>query len=438
VAELIVPETFDPYIELGSTGLKRTGGFIAEESLNALRGMQRYQTYQAMRDNEPILGASLRAIELMVSSADYMVEPAIDHSQAANDYAEWLDGALLQDMSISWQDTLTDICSMLYMGWSGLELCYKLRRGEQENPGESSQYSDGKIGWRKWAPRAQNTLYRWLFNASGEVSGFVQQDPYSEGRGMVSLPIEKLLLFYPTTTKQNPEGYSLLRNAYVPYYHKKHIVQIQGIGIERDLAGLPVAYVPPDILAPNAPPAKVAMRDAMKQLVTHVRRDEREGIIFPLQYDEHGNQLYKLELLHTGGTRQFNTVEIISQKNTEMALALLTDLLLLGHEGVGSFALADQKWEFLGQVVTAVQRAILAPINRHAIPRLWRLNGFPMELKPVLRHGEIQAVDLKELGQFLTDMARAGLSIDDLENEVRRRAGFQPRLDTTDVSTPLL
>jgi len=438
VAEQIVLESFDPYIELGSTGLKRTGGFIAEESLNALRGMQRYQTYQAMRDNEPILGASLRAIELLVSSAPYMVEPAIDGSQAANDYATWLEGALFKDMSISWNDTLTELCSMVYMGWSAAEICYKLRRGDHENPGESSQYNDGKAGWRKWAPRAQSTLYRWLFDAAGEVCGFLQQDPYGAGRGMVPMPIEKLLLCYPTTTKQNPEGYSLLRNAYVPYYHKKHIAQIQGIGVERDLAGLPVAYVPPDILAPNAPPAKVAMRDAMKQLVTHIRRDEREGIIFPLQYDEHGNQLYKLELLHTGGTRQFNTVEIIAQKNTEMAVALLTDLLLLGHEGVGSYALAEQKQNLLGQAINALLQAIVAPINRHAIPRLWRLNGFPMELKPTLTHGDVQSVDLKELGQFLTDMSRAGLSVDDLENEIRRQAGFQPRMDTTDVSTPLL
>jgi hypothetical protein len=37
---------------------------------------------------------------------------------------------------------------------------------------------------------------------------------------------------------------------------KTRIENIEGIGIERDLAGLPVAWVPPDYMAPEARPRR--------------------------------------------------------------------------------------------------------------------------------------------------------------------------------------
>ena len=39
----------------------------------------------------------------------------------------------------------------------------------------------------------------------------------------------------------NPEGRSILRNAYFSWYFEKKIAEIEGIGIARDLAGLPRA-----------------------------------------------------------------------------------------------------------------------------------------------------------------------------------------------------
>ena len=71
--------------------------------------------------------------------------------------------------------------------------------------------------------------------------------------------MEKCLLFRTQTHKNNPEGRSILRNAYRSWYFKKRIEEIEGVGIERDLAGIPIAYVDPAIMSAGATADQQAM-----------------------------------------------------------------------------------------------------------------------------------------------------------------------------------
>ena len=64
---------------------------------------------------------------------------------------------------------------------------------------------------------------------------------------LYTIPIDKALLFRTKSRKDNPEGRSILRNAYRSWYFKRRIQEVEGIGIERDLAGLPVMYAPADL-----------------------------------------------------------------------------------------------------------------------------------------------------------------------------------------------
>ena len=66
----------------------------------------------------------------------------------------------------------------------------------------------------------------------------------ASGLGTYTIPMSKALLFRTKSRKNNPEGRSILRNAYRSWYFKRRIQEIEGIGIERDLAGLPVMHGP--------------------------------------------------------------------------------------------------------------------------------------------------------------------------------------------------
>jgi len=223
--------------------------------------------------------------------------------------------------------------------------------------------------------------------------------------------MEKALLFRTSVYKNNPQGKSLLRNAYSAWYFKKHIEIIEGIGVERDLAGLPIAWVPPELLSSQASEEDRAILESIKRIVTNVRRDEQEGIVFPLLYDENGHKLYDFTLLSTGGTRQFNTDQIIARYDQRIAMTVLADFILLGHEHVGSFSLASSKTHLFSVALGSWLNMIAAQFNRVAIPRLFKLNGYSLKKLPKLVHGDIEVPNLTELGDYITKLAGAGMDL---------------------------
>ena len=225
------------YKQLGSTGLRRHGGYVYEEFLPNLRWPRAGDVYQEMADNDPVVGAILYLAEMLIRNAEWTTEAASDKSEDV-EAAEFL-YSCMHDMDMSWADTISEILSMLTYGFSFHEVVYKIRRGPHErNSKFRSKHSDGKIGWRRMPIRSQDTLHEWMFDDEGDIKAFVQHNPNTSK--IVVIPLSKGLLFRTRVSRDNPEGKSLLRNAYRPWYFKKHIEEIEGIGIERDLAGFSV------------------------------------------------------------------------------------------------------------------------------------------------------------------------------------------------------
>lgn len=409
------------FMELGTTGLRRSGGIITEEFLTALQGNRGAKTYREMSDNDPVIGAMLYAIDKVITRLDWHVEGEDERT------AEFVNSCL-NDMSDSWDATLSNILSMLPYGWSFHEIVYKPRRGLKSDP--PSRYNDARIGWRKWPVRAQETLQDWLIDPSGGIRGMVQSDP--NGGGIYTIPIEKALLFRTSTNRNNPEGKSLLRSAYRPWFYKRRIEEIEAIGIERDLAGLPMAYVPPEYLLPTATPAQKAVVQSIGDIVQNVKRNEQEGIVFPASYDDKGNRVFDLTLLSAPGSRQFDTGAVIQRYDQRIAMTLLADFLLLGSDKVGSFALGQTKMDLWTMAVDSIAKSIAEVINAHAIPRLLRLNAMRTDKLPYLTYGQIASVDLTQIADFVDKLASSGVIMPDrpLEDYMRSIADL-PAPDIT-------
>lgn len=335
------------------------------------------------------------------------------------------------DMSNSWEDVLSGILSFIPYGWSYHEIVYKRRLGPDQRDGKNrSKFDDGRYGWRHIALRSQDSMLRWEFDEHDQVQGMWQLAP---GHEMVFLPIDKCLLFRTTSVKGNPEGRSALRNAFRPWFYKRRIEEIEAVGIERDMAGLPIGWVPYEYLSDAATPGQRAMVDAVKDIVRNIKRDEQEGIVWPLAYapgpsgEATGNKLFDLTLLSTGGSRQFDTDKIISRYDQRIAMTMLADFILLGHEKVGSYSLGASKIDLFAAAIEAWLFHIADVFNNHAIPRLLRLNGVDQRYAPKLTFGSIQPVDLEALGSFLTSVSGTGMPLfpdEELESFVRTAAGL--------------
>ena len=424
----------DNFSELGATGLWRTGGFVIDDILPQLRGRQSLTAYRDMAENDPIIGAILFAVERVILQVDWRVDPYSDPTGEtpldADNAAAIFVQECMDDMSHSWHELMIAIVSFLTYGWSYFEIVYKQRKGpDQKDPSLRSKYSDNKVSWRKIAMRAQDSLWQWQFDESGGVKAMIQRDP-TTGRLNV-IPIEKSLLFRTTSARGNPEGRSILRNSFKSWYYKRRIEEFEAVGVERDLAGLPVGYVPAEWMSATATPAERASLNAMERIVRGVKRNETEGVILPMMFDENGKQLVDFKLLNSGGARQFNTDQIITRYNQQIAMTCLADFIMLGHESVGSFALGASKVDLFMAAVESWIRLIAEVFNSHAIPRLMALNGFDTARCPNLTYGQVNAIDLNELGGFLANLSTAQLLTPDnnLEDYLRELAGlplFQP------------
>lgn len=409
--------------EIGATGLRRFSGFIYEEFLNELTGWKGVAVYKEMQYNDATVGAVLFAIKMLCRKVKWFSEPA---SQAPEDQlaGEFLESCM-NDMSSTWIDTIDEILSMLGYGYSAHEIVYKRRCGDVFDPTMRSKYADGRIGWRKMPIRSQDTIYRWQFDDHGGIQGLEQLAPPHYYH--TTIPIEKLLLFRTTVERNNPEGRSIFRTAYRSWYMKKNIENIEAIGIERDLAGLPMAFVPPEILSSKANASQQAIRAAIQDIVVNVRRNAQEGMLFPLDYNAEGKLRYDFKLLSTGGSRQFDTSQVINRYDQRIAMTALADFILLGQEKVGSFALASSKTNLFSTAIGAFLDIIADVFNRYAIPRLFALNDFKVSDFPKIAHGDLGSVDLKELGDYIQKLSQAGMPLfpnQELEKHLIEVAGL--------------
>ena len=246
------------------------------------------------------------------------------------------------------------------------------------------------------------------------------------------IPRDKFLLFRADAHKNNPEGRSVLRGAYISYYYKKKLITYESIGVSRDLAGLPVLEVPLQILSSNASAGEKAVLAAMKNMIQRVGRDEYEGLVIPSEQLADGTPSgYKLKLLSAGGRRPIDVNEIIKRYESRIAMSMLGEFILLGSESVGSFALADSKTSLFSQALGTYLDSVASEFNNQAIPKLMRLNGFAEKDFPTLAYDDIEVPALGELTTALAGLVGSGvLTPDDkLEEYVREQANL-PAVDS--------
>lgn len=386
----------DIYEEYGRSGLRHWGGFVFEEWLQQLQyGRQAAEVYREMGDQDPIIGAILYSIQMLMRRVNWWCEPKGSRG------AKWFE-EVMQDMMFSWEDTISEIMSFLQYGYSWHEMVFKVRDGRSPDRVQNSKFTDGTIAFGKLPLRSQDSMWKWVFDDVGDIEGMIQNPP--PDYLLRFIPRQKSLHFRTTIFKDNPEGRSILRNAYRSWWFIKNIQQIEAIGIERDLAGLPVLCPPEGVDIWDTEDTEMAgMLQMAKNVVSSIRRDEQEGVVLPFGW--------VLTLQASAGQRQFNTSEIISRYETRMATSVLADLVMMGQDKVGSYALSVTKKDLFSASLGAYLDIISSIFNTQAIPPLWELNGFKDEM-PRLCHSTVETIDLDTIGNFINRIGRAGAPID--------------------------
>jgi hypothetical protein len=408
-------------VEYGRTGVKRFGMFVLDDFLEQLQtSAKAIAVYREMSDNDAVIGSMLFAIRMLCRGTRWYVESGEKKPGKNDDDAVEFLESCMNDMQTPWVDVINEALSFLPYGWAVQEIVYKQRVGfEEQDPTKHSNFDDGRMGWRKISLRSQITLFGWQFAEDGSNDAVAMRQLSPPDFKMVDIPLVKCLHYVTDSSKGNPEGRSILRNSVEAWTIRHQLEKIEAIGIERDLVGYPVLYIPGAIMNSEAEADQATLAE-YQTLVTGIRRDSSEGAILPsdtvLDMDGKptGVKQYSLELLTSGGQRSINTSEVIKRYDTKILSTLLADIINLGHDNVGSYALADAKNNVFIMAIEAFLDIICEAFNRQAIPRLFAMNPeLRKKIKklPVLKHDHIKGTDLEVLGNYLKSLKMAGIPI---------------------------
>lgn len=340
---------------VGVTGLKHIGGRIREEYLNALKSWTtEVKLYLEMKD-DPIIGAQLDAIKLPLQAASFDVEPAPGGAPNDEAAAEWLFDCLNNMDGQTWNSHVEDALECLDFGFALSEIVLEKR-------------IDGRLWLKNIDPRGQESLREWKYDDEeyrDKLTAFVQQDPNSGAA--YTIPIDKCCHFTFRGRKGNPQGHSVLRALYRPYKFARNLEDLEGIGIERDVGGMPIArlgegdYTTQDI-------------NDLKAALKGMRKDEEMYLIEP-----NGVEVRS----YASGTKIYDSNVVIDRWHKITLMRFFSQFLILGMGNVGTQALVKGSQDFFTLALEAVQRYLLEAWNLQLVPYLFRFNqwtgisGFP-------------------------------------------------------------
>lgn len=389
-----------PTEEVGFAGVRMNAGKVDDEFLPDLRGARGRRRYREMRDNDPIIGAFLYAIEMVLRRAEWRFDPT-DESEEARAEADFANEVFFDGMEVPWDEFMSQALSFLPYGFSLHELVM-LRR------------ADGFFGVRKLAYRPQTTIERWVYDDKGNLLGAVQKDPRTNRD--IPLSSERLLHLRLSTATNSPEGRSILRNAYRPYYYATHIENIEAIAIERELNGVPVIRIPSQYLTADSGP-EVQIREEYLRVARDLKMNEQGSLVIPSDtYRNADGSLtnipkVQVSLIASEGNRAIDTSKTIVRYRQDMARTVLADFVMLGAGERGSFALSKSKTDLFLTALQGHAELIASAINRQILPKLWVVNGKNPDLMPSLVAANVAPVDLEEIGTFVRDVSGAGFPV---------------------------
>lgn len=227
-----------PRLKLGQSslgGLNVFAGRIYEEKDAALRWPNAISTYNQMLKDASVAPA-VALVEMAIARVPWTVRIPEGYEDKLKDKAEFLQ-QVMKDMDQPWNTFIRQAATHNRYGFAVSEKVYRERSYKK-----GSKYDDGKIGLRKLAPVAQETIDNWEFSKDGrDLIGLYQRpSPMSNKLGGsvversedVFIPRKKFLLFRNNPYKDNPEGESPLKNCYIAWRYKTELEKAEAMGVE--------------------------------------------------------------------------------------------------------------------------------------------------------------------------------------------------------------
>lgn len=421
--------------ETGVSSIVSWGGFLDDgERDQALTGSNKYLTYSNILANVSIVAAGVRYFLNLVSRPQWKVE-APKGVPGAERYAELVESMMYdRNLRRPWTSIVKRAATFPLYGFSIQEWTAYLRK-------------DGVIGMLDIAPRPQSTIYRWDVSQHGEVFGASQLSPNTARE--IYIPRWKMVYVVDDSLSDSPEGLGLFRHVAESARRLRRYEQLEGWGYETDLRGVPVGRAPlaalRELLANNEitqadyDAALLGLRNFLRG---HVKTPNQGIMLDSITYEDRetrkpsGELKWNLELLRAEATSHPELLRSIERVNREIARILGVEQLLLGDNGVGSFAMAKEKNHNFAIVIDSTLEKLREVFEKDWLGPIWRLNGWPEEAMPEIKTDRLQFRDIEQVTGALERLARAGATMmpdDPAINDIRDQMGLSHPITIPDA-----
>lgn len=416
--------------EMGYNGLAISAGRINEEIKTELQFPNSIITYKQM-SYDSMIASALSYYEHMMLKAkfSFLPHPLADETQ--KEYASFLQECI-GDMEHSWQDFIQEVSSMNTYGFCVNEIVLRKRLHSK-----GSKYNDGKIGIKKLPIRSQDSISKWNYDKDQELVSLEQTVSRLDSSGRMALtvsgepitiPRNKFLLFRLGKKKDSPVGESPLRGCYYPWKFKTAVEELEAVGLNRDLAGVPIAWIPAQMMAKDADPELKAQYFEIQKIVRNINNNQQAGLVMPMIYDENTKlPLVKFELLKNEGGKAYDTTKIKDYYCKAILTALSADILLMGQSSTGSYALGNIKNTLSAIAIETKLKEICNVLNQQLIPLLAKLNGWDLSRLPTIGIDDLESVSLEDVSKYIQRIGAVGFlpRTPDVVNKVLNILGLE-------------
>lgn len=347
-----------------------------------LRGQEGIRTYMRILNNNSTAWALYYVQYVMLSQVGIKIKPGKNKKST-----QILEESL---KNIKVKDLFHKASLSLPFGFALMEVQFEINES-------------GRVIVKKLGHRPQSSIESWGMN-DGEYVSAIQ----NTGMGKyVEIPLWKCLHFkLMPGFDDSPEGRSQLRTAVRPFQYIETIQETEGIGIDRDLTGIPKLEVPMEITLPTASEEEQARYTEAKKMVASVRQGQFAGLVLPSEERPDGMKSgWRFSVVTSGGSKLINTNEIVKRYEVEILMIGLFEVLILGMQGKpGSNALASEQTTFGAMAIGTAIGLIFEELNRLR-DKLMILNGIDdkkgwAEFEP----SDIEKLDFTKIADFVQKM----------------------------------
>lgn len=359
--------------DIGSIGLPLFAGRLSLDTNTRLRWPNAGRIFRAMMDDEPAVGA-LRTAVFALLRTDVQVQPG-GTSKLEQRMAGHVE-ACLTGMDLPIGTALRQIAGAYFYGFSINELVYR-------------RQADGTVGWKYWGLRRQESFYRWETDPTGSIRAFTQRP--APTYDLRTIPLSKCLHVIADDSEGSPEGRGILRSMYRYWYMTTQFELLFGIALERFGTGLPVFE-----RLDQSVVLTVEQEDDVLAQAEALRQNEKAGLLLPWGL--------KFSFANSPGLDAQTYLDAIQAYRVWMLTTGLAEFVALGTGETGSRSLGQSKIDLFLKALTGLQDKICEAINRQAIPKLMKANGW-QGAYPTVSLPPVKEYDLNAIANFIQTLA---------------------------------